>query len=59
MKTAPDISAVKTYLLELQEQICTALEKEDGKEKFRDDAWVRPEGGGGKSRVLTDGAVFE
>ena len=36
-----------------------ALEKEDGKEKFRDDAWERPEGGGGKSRVLADGAVFE
>jgi len=59
VKTTPNISAVKTYLLELQERICTALEKEDGKEKFRDDAWERPEGGGGKSRVLTEGAIFE
>jgi len=59
VKTTPNILAVKTYLLGLQDRICTALEKEDGKEKFRDDAWERPEGGGGKSRVLTDGAIFE
>ena len=59
MKTTPNILAVKTYLLGLQDRICGTLEKEDGKEKVRDDAWERPEGGGGKSRVLTDGAVFE
>jgi coproporphyrinogen III oxidase len=39
---APDIDVVKTYLLGLQDRICAALETEDGKEKFRDDAWVRP-----------------
>jgi len=57
--SGPDISAVKNYLLDLQERICDALEKEDGKEKFRADAWDRSEGGGGKSRVLADGGVFE
>ena len=59
MKTTSNILAVKTCLLGLQDRICAALEQEDGKEKFRDDAWERPEGGGGKSRVLTDGAIFE
>jgi coproporphyrinogen III oxidase len=54
-----DIQVVRNYLLDLQDRICAALEQEDGKEKFRDDAWERPEGGGGKSRVLTEGAVFE
>jgi len=54
-----DIQVVRNYLLDLQDRLCTALEQEDGKEKFRDDAWERPEGGGGQSRVLTDGAVFE
>jgi len=62
-----DISTVKTYLLQLQDQICAALEVEDGKELFQHDAWDRgdlPQGelalsGGGESRVLSDGAVFE
>jgi coproporphyrinogen III oxidase len=43
----------------LQESICGALEREDGSGRFRSDAWQRPGGGGGLSRVLTDGAVFE
>ncbi|HSW51615.1 MAG TPA: coproporphyrinogen III oxidase, partial [Sulfuricaulis sp.] len=55
----PDIASVKKYLLGLQDRICAALEQEDGKEKFREDGWDRPEGGGGKSRVLADGGVFE
>jgi coproporphyrinogen III oxidase len=54
-----DIQVVRNYLLDLRDRICTALEQEDGKGKFRDDTWERPEGGGGQSRVLTDGAVFE
>ena len=57
--TVIDVKAVKTYLLKLQDNLCVALEQEDGKEKFREDAWERPEGGGGRSRVLADGAVFE
>ncbi|MBI3571666.1 MAG: oxygen-dependent coproporphyrinogen oxidase [Gammaproteobacteria bacterium] len=55
----PDILAVKNYLLGLQDQICSALEKEDGAQMFREDTWQRAEGGGGRSRVLTDGGVFE
>jgi len=57
--STPDILAVKNYLLGLQDRICNALEKEDGAQKFREDAWERPEGGGGRSRVLAEGAVFE
>lgn len=55
----PDITAVKDYLLELQEQICLTLEQEDGAARFIEDAWPRPAGGGGRSRVLSGGAVFE
>jgi coproporphyrinogen III oxidase len=53
-----DASAVKRYLDELQERITTAVENADSA-RFRRDAWKRPEGGGGESRVLSDGAVFE
>ncbi|MDX1251865.1 MAG: oxygen-dependent coproporphyrinogen oxidase [Gammaproteobacteria bacterium] len=55
----PDINAVKAYLLNLQDRICKALEEEDGAGRFREDRWDRPEGGGGISRVLAEGAVFE
>ena len=54
-----DILAVRNYLLGLQDRICGALENEDGAQKFKEDAWERPEGGGGRTRVLADGAVFE
>lgn len=54
-----DANAVKEYLLELQDAICTALEAEDGTSRFREDSWEREGGGGGRSRVLEDGAVFE
>ncbi|HJW82325.1 MAG TPA: oxygen-dependent coproporphyrinogen oxidase [Acidiferrobacterales bacterium] len=53
------IIAIKHYLLGLQDRICGALENEDGAQTFKEDAWERPEGGGGRTRVLTDGAVFE
>jgi coproporphyrinogen III oxidase len=55
----PDVRAVKQYLLGLQEDIASALAEEDGKAAFRTDSWERDEGGGGRSRVLADGAVFE
>jgi coproporphyrinogen III oxidase len=55
----PDIAAVKNYLLGLQASICTGLEAEDDGARFIEDAWIRPEGGGGRSRVLNEGAVFE
>lgn len=54
-----DKHAVKAFLLQLQEQICAALEQSDGAARFVEDSWERAEGGGGRSRVLTKGAVFE
>jgi len=48
------------YFRELQERICTALEAIDGRERFLEDAWQREgQGGGGLTRVLMEGAVFE
>jgi coproporphyrinogen III oxidase len=55
----PDVSAVRAYLLDLQERICAELAAEDGGMGFREDGWERPEGGGGRTRVMEDGAVFE
>jgi coproporphyrinogen III oxidase len=55
----PDINAVKDYLLGLQDNICNALEEEDGSGKFQEDNWQREQGGGGRTRVLTDGTVLE
>ena len=43
--------AVKAYLLDLQDRICAALEAEDGGARFVEDAWTRPAGGGGRTRV--------
>jgi len=59
--TSPDINAVKEYLLDLQDRICQQVEQADGQAKFVEDNWVRDGsgGGGGRTRVLTDGAVFE
>jgi len=59
MADAPDIAAVRAYLLDLQDRLCAELAAEDGGKGFREDAWQRPEGGGGRTRVLEDGAVFE
>jgi coproporphyrinogen III oxidase len=53
------VEQVKSYLLQLQDSICEALASEDGEAAFITDEWQRPEGGGGRSRVLADGAVFE
>ena len=55
----PDIESVKNFLLDLRQHICKELEAEDGKGRFIEDAWQREEGGGGYTRILTDGAVFE
>lgn len=54
-----DVAAVKQYLLSLQDAICQQLEAEDGVATFVEDNWQRDGGGGGRTRVLTDGAVFE
>lgn len=58
-KQKPDTEAVKTYLLDLQDRICSGIEEEDGQQSFRQDQWDREEGGGGRTRVLCDGGVFE
>ncbi len=58
--TIPNIDAVKDYLLSLQDQICNDLEIADGKATFTEDNWQRDGlGGGGRTRVLTEGGVFE
>lgn len=57
--TAIDIQAVKTYLMDLQDRICDALAEQDGQAAFEEDQWQREGGGGGRSRVLRNGAVFE
>ncbi len=56
-----NIDHVKAFLLDLQDRICADLEKSDGKASFIEDVWEREtEGsGGGRTRVLTDGDVFE
>jgi len=51
--------AVERYLLELQDRICRSFETIDGQALFREDAWQRPAGGGGRTRVMDGGAVFE
>ncbi|HSD69668.1 MAG TPA: oxygen-dependent coproporphyrinogen oxidase [Woeseiaceae bacterium] len=53
------IEQVRQYLGGLQDRIVDALERADGHGKFRSDDWQRPGGGGGRSRILSGGAVFE
>jgi coproporphyrinogen III oxidase len=55
----PQIEQVRDYLLGLQDTICDAIEKIDGDRPFREDDWNRKEGGGGRSRVMEDAALFE
>lgn len=55
----PDIDRVKAYLQSLQDTICQKITELDGKETFLEQTWERTEGGGGRSRVLTQGALFE
>lgn len=54
-----DFQAVKKYLMDLQDSICEKLEAADTQEKFITDSWKRAEGGGGRSRVMRNGKVFE
>ena len=61
--SAIDKQAVKQFLIELQDSICHQLEQADGQAKFVEDAWQREPGeklgGGGRTRVMTAGKVFE
>lgn len=54
----PNLQAVKQFLLDLQERICQQLSAIDGT-AFQEDNWQRQEGGGGRSRVLRNGNIFE
>ena len=59
----PNIEQVRQYLLDLQDRICNELESADGKAYFIEDSWQRDShdglDGGGRTRLITDGAVFE
>lgn len=63
MQTAAQTYLLKdqwiSYITDLQNSICKGLEAEDAKAKFISDKWERPGGGGGDTRVITDGNVFE
>ena len=48
-----------TYIRDLQDRICKGLEDMDGTARFQEDLWERPEGGGGRTRVIQEGSVFE
>ncbi|GAB3013054.1 oxygen-dependent coproporphyrinogen oxidase [Spirosoma pulveris] len=50
---------ITDFFKELQDQICQSLEQADGRGKFREDSWQRPGGGGGRSRIMTNGTVIE
>jgi len=54
-----NVTAVQSYLLDLQDRICAALETSDGEQTFQEERWQRAEGGGGRSRVMKEGGVFE
>jgi len=51
--------SIESYFRTLQDEICQGLEKADGKGKFVEDLWTRPEGGGGRTRIITNGNVIE
>ncbi len=50
---------VSQFMKQIQDEICAGLEDLDGVAKFQEDSWEREEGGGGRSRVLKDGGIFE
>ena len=56
---APEISVVIEFLKKLQDQICQALEQADGGGVFIEDNWKREAGGGGRTRVMTNGTIIE
>tara|TARA_R110002167_G_scaffold128655_2_gene311122 strand:+ start:12864 stop:13781 length:918 start_codon:yes stop_codon:yes gene_type:complete len=56
---AVDIQPVVEFMQQLQDQICSQLEAVDAKATFQQESWDKPSGGGGRSRMMTEGAVFE
>lgn len=59
MQTETPIARMEAFLRDLQDRLCGALEAADGQARFVEDPWQRAEGGGGRSRVLKNGALFE
>ncbi|WP_298633316.1 oxygen-dependent coproporphyrinogen oxidase [uncultured Umboniibacter sp.] len=59
MNNSINIESVKQWLLALQDSICEGLEVCDQKATFQEDAWTKPSGGGGRTRVITDGNIIE
>ena len=59
MNGSPGKEEISNWFKELQQEICRQLEETDGKGKFISDRWERPGGGGGLSRVITDGNIIE
>ena len=59
MANDAELAPVEAWLRGLQDRICAAIEALDGSARFVEDTWTRPEGGGGRTRVLREGAVFE
>jgi len=55
----PQVEKIKSYFLQLQDNICSELEATDGRAKFITDEWQREQGGGGRTRVIGNGAVIE
>ncbi|MEQ9302844.1 MAG: coproporphyrinogen III oxidase, partial [Marinoscillum sp.] len=54
-----DKEEIANWFKGLQDSICESLEKLDGKSKFSEDLWNRPEGGGGRSRIIKKGDLIE
>jgi coproporphyrinogen III oxidase len=60
VKTVEELGErMHTFVEGIQDVVCAAVETEDGQARFREEAWERPGGGGGRTRVLEDGRVFE
>uniref|UniRef100_UPI0036D9471E oxygen-dependent coproporphyrinogen oxidase n=1 Tax=Photorhabdus sp. RM322S TaxID=3342825 RepID=UPI0036D9471E len=54
-----NVNKIKSFFLSLQNDICRQLEQADSKGKFIEQCWQRAEGGGGRSRIMKEGAIFE
>ena len=58
-EASPDIDKVKNYLMDLQDRICQQVGALDSEAVFEEDDWERAQGGGGRTRILQNGEVFE
>ncbi len=59
VQQAATLEEIVSEFKTVQDEICQGLEALDGKSNFLEDNWQRPEGGGGRTRVIQQGAVFE